>query len=207
MMSKCSKLACLTLTVACLHSGSVFAKQAAPKTKTEQAVLSDKEFIHKSLENVLEPVSEFFEYFKDYAGILRPLMEESIVEKGGKKNSSLIGFFDSDLEPVAYFDKEITTVEKLKATCSDFMHFFHDLSTSLSDKAKKAYDELRAKATGKEVKKEQDNKGGKKEPGLKKPQMNTLNAVLEQYPIATMRMHFACSNASKVLKEIKARSS
>jgi len=114
----------------------------------------DKKYISGQIALLLEPVKQFFDIIQSYSGMIRPLVEESLLNiaptdhtkhqptKPAKK-VYILDFFDSPKDAATYFDSAIQTKADLKVACFEFLTFFRDLKASLTADAIKAYDGLR----------------------------------------------------------------
>lgn len=117
---------------------------AAQKTLKELPAMQDShDAISEKMALLLAPVKEFFDIIQAFSGMIKPLVEESLMSKA-KNNQKiyLLEFFNATGGATLYFEKAVTNKAELELVCKEFMTFFSDLKVSLTPEANEAYKKL-----------------------------------------------------------------
>lgn len=117
------------------------------KEEIESSGRNDKAFIEAQIKSILAPVKQFFSTIHEYAGMVKPLVSESLLsgaespeERAREESECLIlRFFASKDDTDDFFSKNVSTKEDLIKACTEFTIFFEDIRMSLSEGVMKAY--------------------------------------------------------------------
>jgi len=111
---------------------------------------AEEDFVKNELSIIMKPVKVFFDKIIAFRNSVKPIIEESLsLHKNLPQNSLLKKFINSKNSIEEFCDKEIKTLAEFKKISTEILYFFTDLNKSLSQKAKKAYEELLEKVTKK----------------------------------------------------------
>lgn len=108
--------------------------------------------VHVHLKRILSPVKDFLLEIKEYTGIVKPLIVESLGEKEAAQSLLMKSFDEALISPATtaagenpveqYFLRKVTNRDELHKVCLDFNKFFSDLHKSFSPDALAAFQEL-----------------------------------------------------------------
>ncbi len=124
------------------------AYNSAKKTLAELHTLQDTpQEITAKMTILLAPVEEFFSIIQSFSSVIKPLVEESLLEKDAtgnyvyprNKRVYLLDFFKTTGGASAFFKSNVTTKKALEDVCEEFRTFFANLNASLSEESKKSY--------------------------------------------------------------------
>ena len=100
-------------------------------------------FIQGQLRSLIDPMRQFFDVIRQHKTIVTPIITESLgITTQNDCKSWLLKFFETKENVSIFFDKAITTIDALKEACLEFIKVFGDINASLSERAKKACDDI-----------------------------------------------------------------
>ncbi len=100
-------------------------------------------FILGHLKLMIDPVCQFFGLVREQKAIVTPVIAESLgITTKEVDKSWLLKFFETKEEPLAFFDHSIKSLDDLKSLNIEFIKVFGDVNESLSERARKACDEV-----------------------------------------------------------------
>jgi hypothetical protein len=119
-------------------------KAAKPGVKKYFATDAEERlFITGHLKLLIDPIRQFFDYVREHAAIVAPIIAESLeITPQQVSKSRLLKFFESKEEASTFFDQEIKSVEDLKQVSLEFIKVFSDVNESLSARARTLCDDI-----------------------------------------------------------------
>jgi hypothetical protein len=131
-----------------------FACNVAHKMLQELPTMpEDRVIILGKIQSLLSSIRQFFVQIHNFAYLIRPVIEESllgdvqdkIIRAQLKKNSALLNFLDcSAHEQSTFFEFWVQNKEKLKDAGTEIITFFGDLMESISPETRDEYLKVRA---------------------------------------------------------------
>jgi hypothetical protein len=119
-------------------SMAIKATHAAIKNATKTNQAQEAAFVKSQLDKSLELVKPFIDDIHGFKDIIIPLINDSQIAHGVKKNY-LTKFLNGADKLEVFTDREIKTVEQLENLLHEIQGFFSDLFASLSQETKDSY--------------------------------------------------------------------
>lgn len=104
-------------------------------TAESKGPLKDKEaaFVKAHLTRAMKPVQEFFAEVINQSNMVMPLIEESVIQNAGIKNSILVELLNSKNKTLEQFlNEKVTTLAALRSVSREISALFNDIMASLS---------------------------------------------------------------------------